>query len=115
MFQTLIHEYMHTLVHPDYVRFADSFGRTSNENNTLMEGVDSFLSEIVWTNVEPRINDLRPKIEGPTYSTLPPIPIVPPSRRRYPSYSEALRVVNIVGVRNVYVAYFMGDVKKIGG
>jgi hypothetical protein len=115
MFQTLIHEYMHTLVHKDYRKFADSFGQSSNENNTLIEGVDSLLSEIVWTNVEPRIQQLRPLIEGPAYAKLPPLKmIMPPAQRRYPSYAEALRLVQVVGVRNVYAAYFMGDVKKIG-
>jgi len=41
VFQTFIHEYLHTVVHADYERFAGSFGESSNENNTLMEGVDS--------------------------------------------------------------------------
>jgi len=117
MFQTLIHEYMHTLADPAYRRFANRFGRSSNENNTLIEGVDSFLSEIVWTNVEPRVNDssLRAEIEGPSYSQLPPIRVAPPSRRRYPSYTEAVKLVGVVGIRNLYAAYFMGDVEKIGG
>lgn len=117
MFQTLIHEYLHTLVDGDYEDYAESFGTTSNEFNTLMEGVDSLLTEIVWSNVEPRVGDkdLRGKIEGPVYSQLPPIKVKPASRRRYASYSEAVRVVNIVGIRNLCVAYFLGKVDKIGG
>jgi hypothetical protein len=117
MFQTLIHEYLHTLVHDDYEEYATSFGNKSNEYNTLMEGVDSMLTEIVWSNVEPRVNDkdLRAEIEGPEYSKLPPIKVKHASRRRYPSYSEAIKVVNIVGIRNMYVAYFLGKVDRIGG
>ena len=117
MFQTLIHEYLHTLADGDYKKYADSFGDTSNEYNTLIEGVDSLLTEIVWSNVEPRVNnpDLRAKIEGSTYSKLPPIKVKPASRRRYPSYTEAIKLANIVGIRNIYAAYFLGDVKKIGG
>lgn len=117
MFQTLIHEYIHTLVHDDYENFAESFGDTSNEYNTLIEGVDSLLTEIVWSNVAPRVNDpaLRAKIEGPTYSKLPAINVKHASRRRYASYSEAIKVVNIVGIRNMYVAYFLGKVDRIGG
>lgn len=117
MFQTLIHEYLHTLVHEDYEKYATSFGNTSNEYNTLMEGVDSMLTEIVWSNVEPRVNDknLRAEIEGPEYTKLPPIKVKHASRRRYASYSEAIKVVNIVGIRNMYVAYFLGKVDRIGG
>lgn len=116
MFQTLIHEYIHTLVHTDYDKYAQTFGGTSNEYNTLIEGVDSLLDEIVWSNIEPRVNDakLRDQVEGPAYAKLPPIKVLPASRRRYSSYSEAVKLVNIVGIRNLYVAYFMGDVKKIG-
>lgn len=116
MFQTFIHEYMHTLVHPKYDKYAATFGDSSNENNTLMEGMDCVLAETVWTNVQPRITDpaLRLKVEGPVYSKLPPMTVRPPSRARYPSFTEALKVVSIVGIRNVYAAYFMGDVEKIG-
>ena len=117
MFQTLIHEYTHTLVDGRYARFADSFGRSSPENNTLMEGVDSFLNEVIWANIQPRVNDhgLRTKVEGPAYAALPPIPVRHPVRRRYSSYTEAARLVTIVGFRNVVLAYFKGEIDKIGG
>jgi hypothetical protein len=117
MFQTLIHEYLHTLVNGRYRTYADSFGRSSIEKNTLIEGMDSFLDEIVWANVRPRVGDqaLRQKVEGPKYAALPPIQVRHASRRRYATYTEAVRLVNIVGFRNVVVAYFKGDVEKIGG
>ena len=116
MFQTLIHEYLHTLADQDYNTFAEGFGDTSNEFNTLVEGVDSVLTETVWSNVAGHVNDpaLRLRVEGPTYSQLPPIHIEHPSRRRYASFSEAMKLVRIVGIRNLYAAYFLGDVKKIG-
>ena len=117
MFQTLIHEYLHTLAHPKYQHFAESFGGSSPENNTLVEGMDSFLDEVVWSNVQPHVNDqnLREKVEGKAYAKLPPIQVRPALRRRYASYTEAVRLVNIVGYRNVVVAYFKGEVDKIGG
>jgi hypothetical protein len=117
MFQTLVHEYIHTLAHPAYVAFAESFGDTSNQFNTLVEGADSFLDEVVWSNVEPRVTDqkLRDEVEGPVYSKLAPMTVKPASRRRYKSYEQVLKLVNIVGVRNLYAAYFLGDVKKIKG
>ena len=117
MFQTLIHEYIHTLSHKRYDKYAESFGDQSNQYDTLIEGVDSLLTEIVWSNVEPRVNDkeLRKKIEGPIYAKLPPIKVRHPSRLRAASYTQAVRLVNIVGIRNIYVAYFLGEVEKIGG
>ena len=115
MFQTLVHEYLHTLVHPAYVAFAASFGEKSNQFNTLVEGVDSLLDEIVWSAVAPHVTDqkLRDEVEGPAYSSLPPIAVQPASRRRYKSYEQGVKLVNVVGIRNLYAAYFLGDVTKI--
>jgi hypothetical protein len=116
MFQTLIHEYLHTLAHKDYNTFAENLP-SPNQTNTLVEGVDSLLDEIVWTHVQPRVTTttLREKVEGPVYSKLPPIDVKPASRRRYASYTQAVKLANIVGIRNIYAAYFMGQVNKIGG
>jgi hypothetical protein len=116
MFQTLIHEYIHTLRAKEYNDFAKTFG-DSPQYNTLIEGVDSLLDEIVWENVGPRVNDpkLRVAVEGPENAKLDPITVKPASRRRYLSYAEAVKLVNVVGIRNLYAAYFQGDVKKIGG
>jgi hypothetical protein len=41
--------------------------------------------------------------------------VLPASRRRYDSYAQAVRLVSIVGIRNLYAAYFLGDVTKIRG
>lgn len=117
MFQVLIHEYLHTLVHEKYEKYAMSFGGDqSSEYNTLIEGVDTLLDEIVWANIESRVNDpvLREKVEGSDYAKMPPIIVKHASRRRYPSYAQAVKLVNIVGIRNLYAAYFMGEVEKIG-
>lgn len=117
MYQTLIHEYLHTLVHPDYGTFADGFGSNSLENNTLMEGVDSLLTETVWQDARSHVAEpaVRAKVEGPTYSLLPFDPAVVPDihNRRYASYTQAVKLVNVVGIRNLYAAYFLGKVDLI--
>ena len=116
MYQTLIHEYIHTLAHPDYVRFAEGFG-PSQENNTLIEGVDSFLTEIVWSKAKAHTAEpaVRAKVEGAAYSGLPfDASVIPPVYgRRYSSYAQAIKLVNVMGVRNVYAAYFLGKVDLI--
>lgn len=117
MFQTLIHEYLHTLVDGRYADFANDFGSSSPERITLMEGVDSLLSEIAWASIVPRVNDtaLREKVEGPDLAKLPPITVKHAFRRQYASYNEALRLMNVVGFRNIVLAYFKGEVAGIGG
>lgn len=117
MFQTLIHEYMHTLAHARYNEYAASFGYDSTRYNTLIEGVDTLFSETVWVDVEPRANrpDLRNDVEGPEYAGLDAITIPHPEFvRRYASYAEAVRLSEVVGIANLYTAYFLGDVEKIG-
>jgi hypothetical protein len=116
MFQTLIHEYIHTLRADPYDQYANSFG-DSAERNTLIEGMDSVLDEIVWENVEPRVQtkDLRTKVEGGATAATPPISVPHSSQRRYDSYAEALKLVDLVGIRSVYAAYFLGLVDRIGG
>jgi hypothetical protein len=116
MYQTLIHEYLHTLVHPDYTAFAGTFGHQSLQNNTLMEGVDSFLDEIVWQDARPHVAEpaVRLKVEGAAYAALPfNASVLPATKRRYPSYAQAVKLVNVVGVRNLYAAYFLGKVDLI--
>ncbi len=115
-FQVLIHEVIHTLVADDYEKYADSLPAASF--NTLIEGADSFLTEVVWTNVEPRVgdHDLREKIEGPQLAAEPAITIPHAGElHRYASYTEVLKLVDRVGVESLYAAYFMGLIDRIGG
>jgi hypothetical protein len=117
VFQTFIHEYLHTLAHGLYNSYAETFGSNSNEYNTLVEGVDSLLTEIVWTAIEGRVTDpaLRQAVEGPANAALPPIAVPHASQARYPSYTEALRLSDLAGIQNLYAAYFLGLVDRIGG
>ena len=115
VFQILIHEYLHLLTHSLYAGYAQDFGESSPEYNTLIEGATSLLTEVVWESVEPRLNTLRAAVEGPDYAGLPAITVPHPSRRRYSSYTQVLALVDIVGHENLYAAYFLGLVDRIGG
>jgi hypothetical protein len=119
VFQTMIHEYLHTLTHARYYEYANSLpgGGTSQQYNTLVEGMTSAMTEIVWVNVAPRIHDraFAERIEttalyvddAHTVAACPPIP------RRYPSYHQAMEMISIVGPRNVFAAYLLGEVDLI--
>ena len=116
-FQTMIHEYLHTLAHPLYELHALGFGGSSAEYNTLIEGVDSLLTETVWANVSGRVSEpaLRQAVEGAVYASQPLDPNVIPNitEKRYASYAQAKSLVDLVGIYNLYVAYFLGKVDLI--
>ena len=118
VFQTMIHEYLHTLTHAAYYTYANTLpgGSAGLQYNTLVEGMTSAMTEIVWVNVAPRVRTqtLAQEIEADTYvdpdrstEACPPIP------RRYPSYHQAMELISIVGPRNVFAAYLLGEVDLI--
>ena len=117
MFQTLIHEYGHTLAHSKYRQHALDLKKSSErEWNTLMEGVDSLLTDVVWSRSGRGLMAHRPTrelVEGTAWAALPPISVGQPSA--YASITEAQRLVDVVGADNVWTAYFLGKVDRIGG
>jgi len=121
-FQTLIHEYLHTLAHSNYVSYANSFGYGTTPYTTLIEGIDCVLAETVWAVILPRVTadlPLREAVVGPDLAAKEEKgelkPLVPGHPARYPSFAEAVKLYSQVGAANVYAAYFLGDVKKIKG
>jgi hypothetical protein len=114
LFNTCIHEYLHSCAHAKYQAFAFKFSKKgdSTRYNTLIEGFCDFFTQ----NVRATVVDtpaLRKKIEGPYLDAAAPKPVVKPGV--YPSIAQAEQVVSIVGIRNAEAAYFQGDVSKIGG
>ena len=61
IFQTMIHEYLHTLTHEQYYAYARTMpgGDAGVQYNTLIEGMTSAMTEIVWANVASRVGDRR--------------------------------------------------------
>lgn len=120
-FQTVIHEYLHTLANPKYDKYAESIGgEKTTEGNTLIEGVDSLLTETVWSKAKPRapLPETREKVEPEAFHAGKPFDasLVPDiSSQRYSTFPNAVKLVSVVGTRNLYAAYFYGDVKLIGG
>jgi uncharacterized protein DUF4157 len=121
LYQTSIHEYIHSLMNGDYRRYAQSFpGKDkSREHNTLVEGVATVLHETVWESVKSKLSTpaIRDKVEGPDYAKLPFDESVIPdiTQIRYGSYEEAQALIARVGIANVLLAFFRGRVDLIGG
>lgn len=118
VFQTLIHEYLHTLTHAAYYAYANTLpgGDRGQQYNTLIEGMTSAMTEIVWVNVAPKVRteSFARQIEADTFvdadHSTAACPVVP---RRYPSYHQAMELISIVGPRNVFAAYLLGEVDMI--
>jgi hypothetical protein len=118
-FQTLIHEYMHTLADKKFREYSGSFGggEESVEFNTLIEGFDSLLTEIVWARIYPRRSSpaMREQIEGKKFAAQPfdeaTVQAIP---NRYASYDQALRASSVVGMEKMFAAYFLGRTDLLG-
>ena len=73
IFRDLGHEYVHLVGHPAYRRYAGTFGWTSPQFNTLMEGVDDVLTDAVTLSLGPRVARLRDVVEGREFRNDPPV------------------------------------------
>lgn len=114
MFKTVIHEYLHTLAHKKYDKYAETFGNSSAEYTTLIEGVDDVFAGMVWQHVRPRMTTdaaLREDVEGEPYWRLPPLTPMDPGN--YPAHTEAMRLTAEVGLQNVMAAYFLGLLDRL--
>ena len=64
----MIHEYLHTLTHEHYYAYARTLpgGDAGVQYNTLIEGMTSAMTEIVWANVAARVGQraLSERVEG---------------------------------------------------
>jgi hypothetical protein len=120
MFFTLMHEYLHSLAHPKYDAYASKLGgEHSTEGSTLIEGVDSLFTEITWTRAKDRAptDEVRKSVEPEAFTAGEPfdpelLPVMPHARAD--TYPNAVKLVKVVGIRNLYAAYFQGEVKLIG-
>jgi hypothetical protein len=119
VFQTMIHEYLHTLTHQRCEAYAQTLpgGDAGVQYNTLIEGMTSAMTEIVWANVASRVGQraLSELVEGTDLyvdetTSRAACPVIP---ARYPSYHQAMELITIVGPRNVFAAYLLGEVDLI--
>lgn len=110
-FQTMIHEYIHTLAHSRFRSYADGVADDA-KSHALREGMTDYLTKVVWASVNTGDPALRKAVEGPFHD--PAASDVPPLET-YDAASEAEEVVGIAGARNAFAAYFLGHTELIGG
>jgi peptidoglycan hydrolase-like protein with peptidoglycan-binding domain len=123
LFQTMIHEFMHLVTHPNYGRVADAIG--GGARDILIEGMDDHMTMQVWDDIRPRIatdDSLRATVEGPFHTS----PVVAEDYEadseidqtvkgsHYDSMGDADRIAEEVGEGNARAAFFMGHVEALG-
>lgn len=116
-FGTMIHEYLHSLVHPNWHKHRDDKGKTDPQGgNVLGEGVTEFLTRAVVSQLNLADPKLHQAVEGGLHGDEPADyePDLNRSQKYAEPYTRALGLVGVVGAHNVYAAYFLGHMKLIG-
>jgi hypothetical protein len=115
MFMTLVHEYVHTLEHSQWRTWRDAeTKKDKSKGQTLLEGVTEFLTRVVLSDVNPKDKELRKGVEGTRYDE----DADPPKLERTGYQADADRaekMAGVVGVSNLYNAYFVGQTQFLGG
>lgn len=115
-FQTLIHEYLHSVTHPNYTRVAGLLG--ADRRSVLIEGGTSLFATEVWRSIYPSVirtdARLRANVEGQTLPYDPSV-ISPTVLGNYPSQElRAGQIVHAIGAGNLRAAYFLGRTEFLG-
>jgi Papain fold toxin 1, glutamine deamidase len=116
--QTLAHEALHGFTAPEYHEHAEALA--DGEAHTLIEGVTSLLTEVAIARLVSRLPDqafyevLRQAlfadyVTDDSMVEFNPLPI------RYASYTQAMRLISLVGFENLLAAYFLGLNDRIAG
>ena len=111
LFQTVVHEYLHTLEHSRYRGYRETLAQQAG-GFTLREGVVEYLTHTVLEAVT-YDDALRRVVEGEFYEAGTADPI--PTYHGYTERANAEKLAGVAGARNVMAAFFLGDVEKVGG
>lgn len=114
-FQTMIHEYFHTLNHPNYYRYAGELG--GDDRSVLVEGGASLMTDHAWSRIGPAIPGsaaLRAAVEGSALAhsatVIPPIN----DAHYHPQFEQARDIETAFGRANFEAAFLTGRMELIG-
>lgn len=114
-FQTMIHEYFHTLNHLNYYRYADQLG--GDDRSVLVEGGASLMTDHAWDRINPTIAGdaaLRSVIEGSAMAfsaaVIPPIA----GTHYHPQFEQARDIERAFNRANFEAAFLTGRMELIG-
>ena len=113
-FGTLIHEYMHSLQHPAWRHYKDDKAKTDSQaSHTLSEGVAELLTRTVISQINLNDKSLRKQVLG-KISDDGEEPDLDRAAKYAAAFTRAQALVGVVGIHNLYAAYFLGQVDLIG-
>jgi hypothetical protein len=110
-FQTIIHEYIHTLEHKDHVMYRRGLGQQKG-GFTLREGVTDYFTKVVYNNTD-KTPALRTAVEGPFHDA--GVTHTVGNLTTYGESENAERGAGIVGFDNMAAAFFLGHTALLGG
>jgi hypothetical protein len=117
LFTTLIHEFLHVLMHPNFRAAADIIGGTARK--ILVEGVAEIMRTELWSGLgnlsgrlaSPAMAPRRQQVEGKRYDYKKD---VVHDHEYYDEMAEAEKIDAEVGHDNVKAAFFLGHVELLG-
>jgi len=113
-FGTMVHEYIHSLAHPKWRGYKEAKAKTDPQGaHTLTEGVTEFLTRTVFTQVNTSDPKLRKLVLGGIRDDGEE-PDLGRDSAYAAAYVRAEALVGVVGIYNLYAAYFLGETKLIG-
>jgi hypothetical protein len=111
MFQTVIHEYIHTLEHPEHEKYRGTMSQQKG-GFTLREGTTDYFTKVAYNNTNKSDAGLRKNVEGPFHDPKVTHPL--PDLHTYRESANAERAAGIVGFKNMCAGFFLGQVDLIG-
>jgi hypothetical protein len=115
-FQTLIHEYFHSLNHPNYYRQAATLG--ADKESVLVEGGASLMTDLTWKKLFPGTIQadaaLREAVEGKpaAFDTT----VIPPIHEAHyhPQIEQCRKIEQVYGTENFRAAFLTGRMELLG-
>lgn len=115
MFGTLVHEYVHTLEHPRWVDYRGQKAKANPEAGaTLREGVPELLTRAVFAVTSLADPKLKKDVEGEYYDEdAEPVDGLRDGKYQTET-NRADQLAGVVGIHNIYGAYFVGRTDLVG-
>lgn len=106
-FQTIIHEYIHSLEHTDHVTHREAMDEQKG-GFTLREGTTDYFTKVAYNNTDKSSQTLRDAVEGPFAEPGVKHPL--PNLYTYGESQNAEAAAGIIGFPNMCAAFFLGRV-----
>jgi peptidoglycan hydrolase-like protein with peptidoglycan-binding domain len=113
-FGTMIHEYIHSIAHPAWRAYKEQKAKADSQaGHVLTEGVTELLTRTVVSQIDLKDQHLHKQVLG-KMSDDGELPDLGRDNKYGTERSRAEALVGVVGIHNLYAAYFLGETSLIG-